>query len=129
MTSEPGASPTPGTIGWIDLTVDDAESLRDFYADVVGWTPESVDMGEYADFSMNDARGEARAGVCFRRGANEDQPGGWVPYFVVEDLEASLARCRERGAELLREPRGEGARFAVVKDPSGAICALYQPAS
>lgn len=27
----------PGTIGWVDLTVADAESTRDFYRDVVGW--------------------------------------------------------------------------------------------
>jgi predicted enzyme related to lactoylglutathione lyase len=28
-----------GTIGWIDLTVPDAKSLRDFYSAVTGWTP------------------------------------------------------------------------------------------
>jgi predicted enzyme related to lactoylglutathione lyase len=27
----------PGTIAWTDLTVPDAEKVRDFYAAVVGW--------------------------------------------------------------------------------------------
>jgi predicted enzyme related to lactoylglutathione lyase len=40
------ATPKPGTITWQDLTVGDAEAIRDFYAAVVGWTPESVKMGE-----------------------------------------------------------------------------------
>jgi len=26
-----------GKIGWIDITVDDATGLRDFYKEVVGW--------------------------------------------------------------------------------------------
>ena len=34
-----------GKIGWIDITVDDAEGLRDFYANVVGWKPVKVDIG------------------------------------------------------------------------------------
>jgi uncharacterized protein len=34
-----------GTVAWHDITVPDAERLRDFYAAVVGWRPEPVDMG------------------------------------------------------------------------------------
>ena len=41
-----------GKIGWIDITVDDAGALRDFYADVVGLRPEPVSMGDYDDFNM-----------------------------------------------------------------------------
>ena len=52
-----------GDIGWLDITVEDAEGLRDFYAAVVGWTPGAVDMGEYSDFTMSDSGGTARAGV------------------------------------------------------------------
>jgi predicted enzyme related to lactoylglutathione lyase len=36
-----------GKIGWIDLTVGDATRVRDFYAGVVGWKPEGVEMGGY----------------------------------------------------------------------------------
>ena len=119
-----------GTVGWIDITVDGAEDLRDFYADVVGWKPEPVDMGEYADFNMTDPdSGEARAGVCHSRGGNADLPGCWMAYFTVEDLEASMARCVKRGGKLLTEPRSAGGRYCVIQDPSGAVCAIFQPAS
>lgn len=43
---------TTGKIGWIDMTVDDADSVRDFYKAVVGWGHEDVSMGDYADYSM-----------------------------------------------------------------------------
>ena len=67
------ATPKPGTITWQDLTVGDAEALRDFYAAVVGWTPEPVKMGDYADFTMK-ADGEPIAGVCHARGHNAGLP-------------------------------------------------------
>jgi hypothetical protein len=41
-----------GKIGWIDMTVDDADGIRDFYKTVVGWGSDDVSMGEYSDYSM-----------------------------------------------------------------------------
>jgi hypothetical protein len=37
-----------GKMIWFDLTIDNADAVRDFYAQVVGWRPSPVDMGEYA---------------------------------------------------------------------------------
>lgn len=39
-----------GKIFWHDLTVEDAEQIKDFYCSVVGWTFEIVDQGAYNDF-------------------------------------------------------------------------------
>jgi predicted enzyme related to lactoylglutathione lyase len=115
-----------GSIGWIDLTVDDAPALRDFYASVVGWSAEAVPMGGYDDFSMKDPSGSPRAGVCHRRGPNAGVPAQWIAYFVVADLARSLAEVAARGGAVLQPPRAEGGRFAIVRDPAGAVCALYQ---
>ena len=43
-----------GLIAWCDLTVPDAEAVRDFYHHVVGWQVAEVDMGGYADYCMNE---------------------------------------------------------------------------
>jgi hypothetical protein len=123
--------PKIGSIGWIDLTVPDADGLRDFYQDVIGWDTTPVDMGGYADHCM-DVRetGESVAGICNRRGTNASMPGGWMIYIIVADVEASAARCRERGGEILVEPKTSGmGTIAVMRDPSGAVAALYAPAS
>ena len=37
--------PRVGSIGWRDLTVPDAEGIRDFYEQVVGWKADPVDLG------------------------------------------------------------------------------------
>ena len=117
-----------GSIAWHDLTVTDAPALRDFYAAVVGWTPEDVSMGEYADFNMTlPASGEPVAGVCHARGENADLPPQWLMYIIVADLDASIAACIEHGGTVVREPKPlAGGRFAVVGDPAGAITALFQ---
>jgi predicted enzyme related to lactoylglutathione lyase len=120
-----GKTPQAGQIGWIDLTTDAAGDLRDFYASVVGWKPEAVSMGDYDDYNMTDSDGVPKAGVCHRRESNAKQPGCWMVYFTVADLEASMAACRERGGKILAEPRGEGSRFCVIEDPSGTVCSLY----
>ena len=117
-----------GKVGWIDMTVENAEAIRDFYATVVGFRPEPVDMGGYSDYNMTmPASGEAVAGVCHARGGNADIPPGWLVYFVVDDVDASAKACVDSGGRILVEPRGlAGGRFCVIEDPAGAMAALYQ---
>jgi uncharacterized protein len=121
------STPRPGSISWQDLTVPDAEGIRDFYQAVVGWKPEPLSMGTYADFVMNGDDGGV-AGICHARGANADLPPVWLIYITVEDLDHSLDECHRRGGSIVSAPRSYGGgRYCVIKDPAGAICALYQP--
>jgi len=117
-----------GKIGWIDITVDDAEGLSDFYAKVAGWKPENVDMGEYADFNMTmPESGTPAAGICHARGSNADLPRQWLIYIVVTDAVASAQACTANGGKVLVGPKAMGGgMFAVIEDPSGAVAALYQ---
>lgn len=115
-----GDGPALGTVGWLDLTVDNAAEVRDFYAAVAGWSFEAHPMGEYEDYVMK-TEGGAVAGVCHRRGVNTGQPGGWIPYVVVADLNASLAEVTSRAGKILVQREG----FAVIEDPSGARLALW----
>jgi len=121
-------NPEIGKIGWIDMTVDDATGVRDFYARVTGWKAQDVSMGDYADYTMLAKGGDAVAGICHARGSNAEIPGGWLIYIVVEDADASAAACVENGGEVVVAPRGlAGGRFCVIRDPGGATAALYQP--
>ena len=117
-----------GKVGWIDITVDDAEALRDFYANVTGWKAENVDMGDYSDFTMTmPGSGTPSAGICHARGGNVGLPAQWLIYIVVADADASAAACSEHGGKVLVGPKDiGGGRFAVIEDPSGAVAALYQ---
>jgi uncharacterized protein len=121
-----------GTVGWMDLTVDDASSVRDFYAAVVGWQPQEISVGDYADYCMAPPRGNRVdnppvAGICHRRGANADVPPVWLVYVIVADIAASLQQVEARGGKVLSQTRSSsGGHYAIIEDPAGAVCALYQ---
>ncbi|RMH21354.1 MAG: VOC family protein [Acidobacteria bacterium] len=120
--------PEVGAITWFDLTVVNAEEVRDFYSEVVGWRSSPVDMGGYDDFTMlAPASGKAIAGVCHARGGNADLPPQWLIYVTVADVEHSARRCVELGGTVIAGPKTMGNdRYCVIQDPAGAVAALYQ---
>lgn len=123
--------PAIGTITWTDLAVPNAEEVRDFYREVVGWKVEPVAMKGYDDYSMlAPETGGCVAGICHARGPNADLPAQWLVYITVADAEASAARVVQLGGKLLREPKVMGGygRICVIQDPAGAVAALFEPA-
>lgn len=120
--------PRIGSIGWTDLTVEDAEALQSFYASVTGWQPSPVSMGDYDDFNMcaPDTQ-QPMAGICHARGVNADLPPVWMVYITVADVDASATACLEMGGQIVVEPRDMGAmgRYCVIRDPAGAVAALF----
>lgn len=125
-------APKVGTIGWVDLTVPDAVRLKEFYSGVVGWGTDPVDMGGYEDFCMVPPEGGApAAGVCHARGSNEGLPPVWLVYLTVADLDASVAKVEALGGSIVVAAKSMGGygRYCVIKDPAGAVAALYEPAA
>jgi predicted enzyme related to lactoylglutathione lyase len=118
-----------GSIVWTDLTVPNAKSVAEFYAAVVGWEMDTVDMDGYEDFEMVTPSGETAAGICHTRGINADMPPQWLLYVAVQDVAASAKRCVEKGGKVVTGPRDMGgAPMCVVQDPAGAMIALYEVA-
>lgn len=118
-----------GSIGWIDLTCENTEIVRDFYSKVIGWEAEDVPMGEYFDFNMvNPETREPKAGICHKQGVNKDLPTTWMIYFIVEDIMKSIEQVKSLGGKVIVEPKNMGSQgaFAVIQDPAGAFCSLFQ---
>ena len=127
MNSSP--PPNVGHIDWHDLTVENADEVRDFYKEVVGWTVSNVSMGDYNDYCMNAPTDDSPvAGVCHALGVNADVPPMWVMYVTVEDIKVSLDKCEQLGGKritkLRSSPQGS---YCVIADPAGAVLALFQP--
>ena len=128
MTDQPQAR--PGQIVWVDLTIPNAEEVRDFYSQLVGWQPSPVDMGGYNDFNMNlPGTDLPAAGVCHTRGPNANLPPQWMIYIAVTDLDQRIETCLALGGKVIAGPTGDGLhRFCVIQDPAGAVAALVQVA-
>lgn len=115
-----------GKIEWMDLTVDNATRVKDFYAKVVGWSTEGVAMGSYDDFNMNlPGSNTTVAGICHARGSNANLPAQWLVYVRVADVTESATACKARGGKVIEGPRRMGSsNFVVIEDPEGAVMAL-----
>lgn len=121
-----------GSILWCDLTVEHAETLRDFYQNVVGWSVDSLNMGDYDDYVMKTPEsGAAVAGICHAKGSNAELPSQWLMYFKVGDLETALSNVITGGGKALTAIKAysNSSRYVVIQDPAGAVCALFEEQS
>ena len=118
-----------GSVDWFDLTVPNADEVRDFYAAVVGWSVSACDMTGYQDYVMSQPDGDvATGGVCHAQGPNMGVPAKWIIYIHVASLEKSIAEVSARGGKVIKRGGGQGAGgfFAIIEDPAGAVCALFE---
>lgn len=60
----------------------------------------------------------------------QPEPGGWNRFqWIVEDIEAEVARLRARGVVFRNDiVRGPGGAQILAEDPSGNLVELFQPA-
>ena len=117
-----------GDMAWLDLTVQNASEVKDFYQQVIGWQVDEIAMGDHNDYAMKSPEsGEAVSGICHSQGVNADMPAAWLPYFLVANIQTSIAAVTKLGGELLTQVKLAGKdQYVVMKDPAGAVCALYQ---
>jgi hypothetical protein len=62
---------------------------------------------------------------------NAGLPPPWLTYITVADFDESAARCVDLGGPVLAEPKDMGGdgRYGAIRDPVGAIAALFAPAA
>ncbi len=116
-----------GKIGWVDLTTENAEEIRDFYTKVTGWNPQPLSMGDYNDFVMLSPNNDPISGICHKKGSNINLPNQWLIYITVDDIQKSIDQCLALGGKVISDPKnyGDKAKYCIIEDPSGAVAALY----
>ncbi len=110
----------PGTVIWNELVADDPEKLGAFYAALLG--VEIKDMEGMPEYKLLSIGEKSVAGIFKKTGQLQDLPSHWSVYFAVDDTDAVVERTRSMGGELLNGPTDTPmGRFAVLKDPQGAV--------
>ncbi|WP_329168600.1 VOC family protein [Streptomyces sp. NBC_01267] len=122
----------PGTFCWAELYTTDVPASAAFYRAVFGWDTNSAPYpgGTYTMASPAGTGPEANFAGFVQTGA--DSPDGcyWLPYFEVDDVDATVARAKQLGGSVVMEPvdlPGVG-RLAKATDPYGAQFALIKDA-
>ncbi|OPX24200.1 MAG: glyoxalase [Planctomycetales bacterium 4484_123] len=119
-------SETHGAFSWVELLTADPEAAKKFYVELFGWElAGSPVAGE--DYTVAKVAGKPVAGIM--KMPPEVPPGvppHWGVFVTVDDVDATVTKAQELGAQVARAPTdvpGVG-RFAVLRDPQGAIFAI-----
>jgi uncharacterized protein len=111
---------------WIDLATTDTEGAQGFYSQLFGW--EKQDLGPEAQgYAFWNLNGEMVAG--FGPTQMPDQPTAWQVSIGTEDVEATLAKVKESGGDIIVGATDvfDTGRWGVFRDPTGATLGLWQP--
>ncbi|MBW8804707.1 MAG: hydroxylase [Catenulispora sp. 13_1_20CM_3_70_7] len=114
----------PNAAGWAELATGDVPAATAFYQSLLGW---SVSADGYPHLGVDDW---TFGGVqeLDSTGTPADVPSHWLLYFKTEDIAAAVEKAASLGAQTLMGPVDKpGTRhLAVLRDPQGAVFALYQ---
>ena len=114
--------------------VDDVDDAIAFYTKFLDFDLLSNAAPAFADVKRGNLRlllagPRSSAGRPMADGTKPG-PGGWNRiHFIVDDLNAEVARLRDAGAQFRNDIiEGPGGKQILLQDPSGNFVELFQPA-
>ena len=114
-----------GHVVWHELSTSSVDKATSFYSDLLGWGVEVWKPGEM-DYPMISVDGTTHGGF---QPAEAGRPSFWFGHIAVADTDEAAGKATARGATVLAGPMEvpEIGRFALIRDPQGAVCSLYTP--
>ncbi|MGW6755057.1 VOC family protein [Streptomyces sp. NPDC055006] len=127
-----GVVNAPGSFCWFELLTRDPDGSKDFYQSVLGWGAKRHPYGGGGTYTEWSVDTEPFGGMLDTASGSfpESLPAHWMVYVAVKDTDATAARCKQLGGQILVHPTTiEPGRFAVLADPQGASFAVitYTP--
>jgi predicted enzyme related to lactoylglutathione lyase len=113
----------PRTLCWNELATPDLDASSAFYSALFGWT-----IAPLSDSPMPYLWAKnGEAAVAGLRAPTPGEPAHWLVYFGTDDIRATTARAKELGGDPFAGVHDLGdVSIAPVRDPQGAVFALYQ---
>jgi catechol 2,3-dioxygenase-like lactoylglutathione lyase family enzyme len=115
--------------------VDDVDESIAFFTKYLGFELLTSASPAFADVKRGNLRlllagPQSSAGRPMPDGRTPG-PGGWNRiHFVVDDIDAEVARLRDAGATFRNDiVTGPGGKQILLEDPSGNVVELFQPAA
>ena len=122
-------SPTPGTVGWHELSTSDLEAGYDFYNKLFGWVKlQDMDMGPMGVYRIVDQGDGKQMGDAGMMTKPPQMPvSAWSFYFNVDSIDAAVRRVESGGGSIHHGPTQVpgGGWMVQGSDPQGATFALF----
>lgn len=124
-----GAADEPGTVCWTELATPDKRAAASFYKGMFDWDGHEQQFGPMPYTTW--MHGETPAGGMYEPTPDMPaMPPHWMPYFKVDDCDATAARATKAGGTVMVGPQDIPTigRFALVQDPTGAMFSVIKVA-
>jgi uncharacterized protein len=120
----------PGRFCWFELATTDAGAARSFYGALFDWTTEDQPSGPGMVYSMLKLHGKDVGGLYELPPDMRAQgvPPHWLAYVATHSADDTVAKAKAAGGAVVNGPFDvmEHGRMAVLKDPQGAMFAVWQ---
>jgi len=119
----------PGCMSWNELLSRDPDAAAGFYAELLGWTYQPMDLGEQGIYQVCMAGGRPNGGIMAMPKMIPDHvPPHWDVYFTVEDVDTAAARVADLGGQIVVPPTDISVgRFSYVADRQGGHFTMFRP--
>ena len=113
----------PNTVCWSELETTDREGAQRFYTSLFPWRPKPG--GDYTEWQLN---GRSIGGMMKIPKEWGPVPPHWLTYFAVSDCDGTVKKATASGGGAIVPPTDipDAGRFAVLRDPQGAVFAIIQ---
>jgi uncharacterized protein len=110
----------------VELSTTDLGQAKTFYGKLFGWKMQEIPMPN-GSYTMIDV-GEGTGGGMMKQ-PMPGAPSAWLPYVLVDDIEAATQKAKALGATVMTDVMEvmDMGWLSIIKDPTGAVLGLWQP--
>jgi uncharacterized protein len=114
-----------GTFCWVELGTPEVDGAKRFYTELFGWETDDLPMPDGGVYVMCRIEGKDVAAIHHHQ---QDEGTGWSSYISVDDVESATSMAHDAGATVLMQPFdvADAARMSLIRDPAGAVVALWE---
>lgn len=108
-----------------ELCTTDVGKAKGFYTKLFDWKLDDMPMpdGTYTIINV----GEGTGGGMMKH-PMPGAPSFWMPYVLVDDIEATIAKVKSNGGTVMKEKTEvkDMGWFAIIVDPTGAMLGIWK---
>lgn len=121
--------PLLGSFTWCELLTTDPPAAADFYSKVVGWKAGAWPHDPTYTTVAGKAGPVGGMMVLPEDARKAGAPPNWMMYLGTPNVNETAMRVAQLGGRVVKQPDAVpgGGRFAVVRDPYGAVFGIYTP--
>ena len=127
-----------GSVWWNEIVTDNPDRTREFYKNVIGWSPKIVAADDHtrapatgeAEYTLFLQNNTESSGMTRYEGKEPGDPKpGWLMYIQVANVDEAVLQAVKNGGKILKTPNDVTriGRIGIIQDPDGNTVGLFTP--